>query len=152
MAIATGKISVAFLILRILGVAGIWKRRFLHYIIYSVFLCATVDIILTFTQCIPTRALWTPSVALHAKCFSTDILTIFALVASSMFILMLVMHTAENHRLFYRGRPTSSAFTYYHHQRPSNEKEKEDSIERRFGLGGFVGLPLNLFPSDVSKL
>ncbi|KAF6238802.1 hypothetical protein HO173_003309 [Letharia columbiana] len=38
MAIATGKISVAFPILRILGVVSIWKRRFLHFIIYSVFL------------------------------------------------------------------------------------------------------------------
>ena len=144
MAIATGKISVAFLILRILGVAGIWKRRVLHIIIYSVFLCATVQIILTFTQCIPTRALWTPSVALHAKCFSPGILTVSALVFSSMFILMLDRHTAENHRLFRRGRSTSSPVTYYHHQESSNEEEKKDRIERRSGLGGFVGLPINL--------
>lgn len=88
MAVATGKISVAFLILRILAVTGIWKRRILHYVIYSVLLCATVNIILTFTQCIPTRALWTPSVALHAKCFSPTILTICAMVVSSKFILV----------------------------------------------------------------
>ena len=88
MAIATGKISVAFLILRILAVTGIWKRRILYCAIYSVFLCATVNTILIFTQCIPTRALWTPSVALHAKCFSPTILTICAMVVSCKFIVM----------------------------------------------------------------
>ena len=88
MAIATGKISVAFLILRILGVAGIWKRRFLYSIIYSVFLCATAMIVVTLTQCIPTRALWVHSVTLHAKCFSPNVLTIFALIISSKFILV----------------------------------------------------------------
>ena len=88
MAIATGKISVAFLILRILAVTGIWKRRILHCAIYSVLLCATVNTILIFTQCIPTRALWMPSVAIHAKCFSPTILTICAMVVSCKFILM----------------------------------------------------------------
>lgn len=97
MAIATGKMSVAFLILRILGVAGIWKRRVLHFTIYSVFLGATVDIILTFTQCIPTRALWTPSAALHAKCLSPAVLTTFALIISSKLILMSGMKAVKNH-------------------------------------------------------
>lgn len=145
MAIATGKISVAFLILRILGVVSIWKRRFLHFIIYSVFLCATADIIVTFTQCIPIRALWIPSVASHAKCFSPTILTIFALIVSSKFIQIPGMNAANNHRLFYRGRSTPSASTSSHHQGPPNGKEKKDGIEHRSGLGGIVRLPTNLF-------
>ena len=115
MAVATGKVSVAFFILRILGVAGGWKRRMLQFVIYSVFLCATVDIILTVTQCVPMRALWTPSVALHAKCFSPNILTVFALSVSSKFTLMPGMNAAKNYRLLCRRRSVPGPFAYHNY-------------------------------------
>ena len=121
MAIATGKVSVAFLILRILGVAGLWKRRLLQFIIYSVFLCATVDILLTVTQCVPMRALWTPSAALRAKCFSPSILTIFALSASSKLIRTPRMNAAKKYRLLCLGGSVPGPFAYCNYQGSPSE-------------------------------
>ncbi|KAL9605657.1 MAG: hypothetical protein Q9179_001162 [Wetmoreana sp. 5 TL-2023] len=60
MAIATGKISVAFLIQRIQG-PGKWRVWFLRFISVSVFITALFAVIFLFAQCQPARALWTPS-------------------------------------------------------------------------------------------
>ena len=140
MAITAGKVSVAFFILRILGVASIWKRRLLQFVIYSVSLCATTEIILTFTQCVPTRALWTPSVALHAKCFSPTILTVFALVFASKLPLMSQRTAAEEERLLYPDRSALGPFAYFYNQESSNEREQEDRIEWHHGSGSVVSL------------
>ncbi|KAL8733774.1 MAG: hypothetical protein Q9181_003468 [Wetmoreana brouardii] len=60
MAIATGKISVAFLIQRIQG-PGKWRVWFLRFISVSVFITALFAVIFLFAQCQPARAHWTPS-------------------------------------------------------------------------------------------
>ncbi|KAL8693236.1 MAG: hypothetical protein Q9218_001909 [Villophora microphyllina] len=60
MAIATGKISVAFLIQRIQGPSK-WRTWVLRFISISVFLTALFAAIFLFAQCQPARALWTPS-------------------------------------------------------------------------------------------
>ncbi|KAI4245225.1 MAG: hypothetical protein L6R40_002582 [Gallowayella cf. fulva] len=60
MAIATGKISVAFLIQRIQG-SSKWRTWFLRFCSISVFLTALFAVIFLFAQCQPAYALWTPS-------------------------------------------------------------------------------------------
>ncbi|KAL9604147.1 MAG: hypothetical protein Q9219_000735 [cf. Caloplaca sp. 3 TL-2023] len=60
MAIATGKISVAFLIQRIQGPSK-WRTWFLRFCSVSVFITALFAVIFLFAQCQPARALWTPS-------------------------------------------------------------------------------------------
>ncbi|KAL8745454.1 MAG: hypothetical protein Q9184_007872 [Pyrenodesmia sp. 2 TL-2023] len=60
MAIASGKISVAFLIQRIQG-PSTWRLWVLRFISISVFLTALPAVIVLFAQCQPARALWTPS-------------------------------------------------------------------------------------------
>ncbi|KAL8883168.1 MAG: hypothetical protein Q9192_007396 [Flavoplaca navasiana] len=59
-AIATGKISVAFLIQRIQG-SSKWRTWFLRFCSISVGLTASVVVIFLFAQCQPVRSLWTPS-------------------------------------------------------------------------------------------
>lgn len=60
MAIATGKISVAFLIQRIQG-PGKWRTWLLRFCSVTVFITALFAVIFLFAQCQPARALWTPS-------------------------------------------------------------------------------------------
>ncbi|KAL8772198.1 MAG: hypothetical protein Q9194_004682 [Teloschistes cf. exilis] len=60
MAIATGKISVAFLIQRIQG-PNKWRTWMLRFISISVFITALFAVVFLFAQCQPARALWTPS-------------------------------------------------------------------------------------------
>ncbi|KAL9024443.1 MAG: hypothetical protein Q9196_006516 [Gyalolechia fulgens] len=60
MAIATGKISVAFLIQRIQGPSK-WRTWVLRFCSVTVFLTALFAVIFLFAQCQPARALWTPS-------------------------------------------------------------------------------------------
>ena len=59
-AIASGKISVAFLIQRIQG-SSKWRTRFLHFFSISVGVLALFVVIFLFAQCQPVRTLWTPS-------------------------------------------------------------------------------------------
>ncbi|KAL8672841.1 MAG: hypothetical protein Q9168_002717 [Polycauliona sp. 1 TL-2023] len=59
-AIATGKISVAFLIQRIQG-SNKWRTWFLRFCSVSVGLLAFLVVIFLFAQCQPVRTLWTPS-------------------------------------------------------------------------------------------
>ena len=59
-AIATGKISVAFLIQRIQG-SSKWRTWFLRFCSISVGLTASVVVVFLFAQCQPVRTLWTPS-------------------------------------------------------------------------------------------
>ena len=56
--LATGKISVALVILRIMGKSK-WRKAFLVYgaMIGSLVIC-TITVILTFVQCRPVSALW----------------------------------------------------------------------------------------------
>lgn len=69
MALATGKISVAFLIIRIMG-KSTWRRRFLYFSMISNFLFCSLAIIFTFAQCKPVQALWDPMV--KAKCWRPE--------------------------------------------------------------------------------
>ena len=58
-AIATGKVSVAILIGRLMGPSK-WRKWFLYFLSATVLILATVCIAIIFAQCKPTRALWVP--------------------------------------------------------------------------------------------
>ena len=58
-AIGTGKASVAYFLLRILGPSK-WRRPFLYFIAFSSVTVCSIDIILTFAQCTPVQKLWNP--------------------------------------------------------------------------------------------
>ena len=84
-ALATGKISVAFMILRILGKSK-WRKAFLVYgAIMGSFIICTVAIVLTFTQCRPVRALWTAKLmnTRKATCWPPHIQTSYSVFAGS---------------------------------------------------------------------
>ncbi|KAI9655764.1 MAG: hypothetical protein M1821_005199 [Bathelium mastoideum] len=63
----TGKISVALLILRILGPNIFWRKWILYVTMAVVFTTTSLACILTFVQCDPPRALWTPQLVAEHK-------------------------------------------------------------------------------------
>ena len=71
MALLTAKISVAFLILRLIGPSTVWRKWSLYVSIILNFIFAVLACILTFVQCNPPRALWeAPSQVPGAKCWN----------------------------------------------------------------------------------
>ncbi|MCJ1405544.1 hypothetical protein MMC11_008772 [Xylographa trunciseda] len=80
MAIAFGKVSVAFLILR-LGPPDKFRRYLLYFAAGSMTVLYIFESIITFAQCSPPRALWTFD--LPAKCWPSKVLTISAITLSS---------------------------------------------------------------------
>ena len=85
-ALATGKISVAFLIMRIMGKSK-WRKAFLIYgAMIGSFLFCTIAIILTFAQCRPVTALWNPELSLTGKatCWPPQRQSDFSLFTGSM--------------------------------------------------------------------
>lgn len=81
-ALATGKISVAFLILRIIG-KSTWRRRLLYFCILSNSIFCSLAIIFTYVQCKPVEALWDPSV--KAKCWKPESQSNFSVFVGSKF-------------------------------------------------------------------
>ena len=77
--IAFGKVSVAFLILR-LGPRDKLRRWLLYFAIGSVIILFGVQCILIFVQCRPPRVLWTFDVI--GKCWPSEVLTIIAMIES----------------------------------------------------------------------
>lgn len=65
----TGKISVGFLIMRILAHTGKWHQRFLWALIGITFVNSVTTAIFNFTQCDPIAALWDPALRPTAKCW-----------------------------------------------------------------------------------
>lgn len=82
---ATGKISVALLILRIIGPNSFWRRWILYFAMVTVFILNSIDCIITFTQCNPPKALWEPQLVAEgkAKCWNPHIQADYAIFLSS---------------------------------------------------------------------
>ena len=92
---ATGKISVALLILRIMGPNTIWRKWILYGCMASVLVINAIGSILTFVQCNPPRALWTPTI--HAHCWNPKVQSDYAIFLSSEFHTIVVFLTTANH-------------------------------------------------------
>ena len=84
MSLMTGKLSVTFLILRILGPASFWRKWFLYVNIVLNFVFGSLTAIFTFAQCNPPRALWEgPTKLPHAKCWDPTSQLDFSLFSAS---------------------------------------------------------------------
>jgi hypothetical protein len=82
---ATGKVSVALLILRIIGPNTFWRKWILYFAMGSALLFTSLGCIFTFVQCDPPRALWTPQLiaAGQAKCWDSRVQADYAIFLSS---------------------------------------------------------------------
>ncbi|MCJ1417509.1 hypothetical protein MMC32_003853 [Xylographa parallela] len=80
MGIATGRASVAVLVLRIMG-TSYWRRRFLWFIIVSTLLISVLNSILLFTACTPSEGIW--NILIDASCWNPVIMTDVTIFSSS---------------------------------------------------------------------
>ena len=85
MGLAFGKISVAFLLLRLIGPKSFWRRNFLYFTMIGSFLFCALATIFTFVQCNPVQALWNPTLvpAGQAKCWEPHTQSDFSLFVGS---------------------------------------------------------------------
>lgn len=81
MALATSKVSVAILMLRIMSSTMVWRRRFLYFSVISVLTVSVIVSILNFAQCNPPKALWT--FVPGAKCWDPRVLPDIAVFVAS---------------------------------------------------------------------
>lgn len=81
MALATAKISVAFVMLRIIPSTTVWARRSLYFAIVSTFVICAIASILTFVQCDPPRVLWEFGVK-RAKCWDPRVQSDYAIFSA----------------------------------------------------------------------
>lgn len=80
MAATVGKCSVAFLLLRILGPNTVWRKRFLYLQLVIYMAITIMNIIVTFAQCSPPRALWERVPG--SKCWNPDVVVDITILQS----------------------------------------------------------------------
>ena len=85
MALAIAKMSVAFLILRLIGPSTRWRKWSLYLSIVLTFIIGALACILTFAQCNPPRALWEPTEVPWAKCWKPSVQSDFAIFTGCTF-------------------------------------------------------------------
>ena len=83
-AFGLGKISTAFLVLRILKGATVWRKKFLHGSMGITIVATTVSIVVLFAQCSPPRALWDQVPG--AKCWNANVSVDIQIINASMYI------------------------------------------------------------------
>ena len=84
--LAFGKISVGFLIMRI-GMPNRRIRYLLYFFMISQFILFSLAIVFVWTQCTPLTKLW--EVNTPGKCWNPQTLTVWTIIASSMYQLTL---------------------------------------------------------------
>ncbi|KAL9131488.1 MAG: hypothetical protein Q9217_000567 [Psora testacea] len=103
-AIATGKASVAFLILRIIGPSTFWRKWIIYVSIPLTLLMNSLAVVFLFAQCNPPRVLWEgPKAVPGAKCWNPSRAAKFSVLdwvrssdLSHTSMSMLTPHRAEN--------------------------------------------------------
>ncbi|MCJ1439063.1 hypothetical protein MMC27_008454 [Xylographa pallens] len=85
MCIATGRMSVGALLLKIL-VVSYWRKRFVWFTIVSTFLVSMLNSILLFAACTPTEGLW--NILITANCWDPTIMTNVTIFTSSWNVLI----------------------------------------------------------------
>ncbi|PVH99360.1 hypothetical protein DM02DRAFT_672756 [Periconia macrospinosa] len=81
--LSIGKISIAFLILRLLGHTSRWRKLSLHFINVIAAINPIIVVINDFTQCKNVEALWNPVVRSQTKCLNPGPIDSFAVFAST---------------------------------------------------------------------
>lgn len=82
-AIGLAKVSVALLLLRLIGPKPRWPRHFLYFTMISSMIISIIAIIVTFVQCSPSKALWEPTISHH--CWNPHIQLRLAIFNASRF-------------------------------------------------------------------
>lgn len=84
-AVGLGKISVGFLILRILGRTGKRRQYCIWALVVLTFIFTVTNVIFNFVQCSPTSALWDASVRAsgHFKCWDSSIESDYSIFTAS---------------------------------------------------------------------
>lgn len=85
MALAIAKMSVAFLILRLIGPSTRWRKWSLYLSIGLTFTIGALACILTFAQCNPPRALWEPTKVPWAICWKPSVQSNYAIFTGGRF-------------------------------------------------------------------
>ena len=103
MAVAVARVSVAVLMLRLLG-PSIWRKRFLYFIIVSTLLLGSIYSILVFFQCSPISSFWEFGVRGYCSYGFQEAVVILASVTSGTCIflyfkdyIILTGHRLERH-------------------------------------------------------
>lgn len=84
LAICLGKVSVAFLIMRLLSPNPKWPRPFLWFCVISCLVFIFIDIVLTYVQCTPAKALWNTSIP-HT-CWEPKVQSNFAIFCATWLV------------------------------------------------------------------
>jgi hypothetical protein len=90
-ALATAKISVSLLLLKIIGPMTVWRKRILWFNMVFFMLQCIVSVSIIFGQCRPMRALWEPVPGAH--CLNPKVQENFTIAASGMLSLSLTFTT-----------------------------------------------------------
>ena len=119
MAQATGKMSVALLILRLLGPSALWRKRFLYISIILTPLFAALACIFTFAQCDPVRTLWEGLAEVpKAKCWNPDRQLAFSLFdGSKSRIFKQISSTRIPAHILKAGTHSSTSLWHYYQSR-----------------------------------
>ena len=89
-----GKISVAFLILRILDSTALWRwqKCYLWCTIMLTSIFTILPSVFLFTQCKSPKAIWTPSLLLKGHCWKPHVVVNFLTFTSSKLSCLLVLN------------------------------------------------------------
>lgn len=79
MGLATGRVAVAALVLRLMGPSW-WRKSFLWFTMISTFLISMLNSILLFAPCKPADGLWNPFITAH--CWNPVIMTDVTIASS----------------------------------------------------------------------
>ena len=95
-----GKLSVIFLILRLMGNISRWRKWMLYSVAIFFPIVAVLNVILTFVQCNPPHALWEPQTK-DVKCWNPNVQIDFLVVASGKHFDQVVLVRQANQVLGY---------------------------------------------------
>lgn len=83
-ALATGKLAVGFLLLRLIPPNTKWRRRIVWVLMSITMIANSISVILTFTQCRDVAALWDPTVHAVTQCWDPKIQSDFSTFTGSL--------------------------------------------------------------------
>ena len=110
MSLATGKVSVALLILRLLGPSAFWRRFLLYTICILSIVLGILGATFTFVQCKPARTLWEgPIKNPNAKCWDPSVQLHYELFLSSESR----VHSVRAHTIAYVDEVIMLQWTFY---------------------------------------
>ena len=127
-AITTGKASVAFLILRFLGPSR-WRKLFLYAVSILGFILGGLAIIIIYSQCQPTRALWDPPEGRCPILVATNNFHVFVSSMEKRSQTPLSIGADDTWRLLCLCRSCPCAHSDYDHLKASVEYKDEGRIK-----------------------